>query len=86
MLGVTLKATYSATRKANGEELVARLKNVVGPGLPQDFRGIRGHQNSGHSSDSRTFPRTLALVTCGASTGPWPALGIRQNASLVNEL
>jgi exonuclease III len=31
MLGVTLKATYTATRKANGEELVARMRNVVGP-------------------------------------------------------
>ena len=31
MLGVTLKATYIATRKVNGDELQERIKNVVGP-------------------------------------------------------
>ena len=31
MLGVTLKATYTATRKTNGDELQVRIKNVVGP-------------------------------------------------------
>ena len=31
MLGVTLKATYIATRKANGDELQEKVKNVVGP-------------------------------------------------------
>ena len=31
MLGVTLKATYTGTRKANGDELQVRMKNVVGP-------------------------------------------------------
>ena len=31
MLGVTLKATYMATRKVNGDELQVRIQNVVGP-------------------------------------------------------
>ena len=31
MLGVTLKATYMATRKANGEVLQEKIKKVVGP-------------------------------------------------------
>ena len=31
MLGVTLKATYIATRKTNGDELQEKLKNVIGP-------------------------------------------------------
>ena len=31
MLGVTLKATYSATRKVNGDELQDRMKSVIGP-------------------------------------------------------
>ena len=31
MLGVTLKATYMSTRKANGDELQSKMKNVVGP-------------------------------------------------------
>ena len=31
MLGVTLKATYTATRKVNGDELQEKIKNVVGP-------------------------------------------------------
>ena len=31
MLGVTLKATYTTTRKANGDELQDMIKNVVGP-------------------------------------------------------
>ena len=31
MLGLTLKATYSATRKANGDELQDTIKQVVGP-------------------------------------------------------
>ena len=31
MLGVTLKATYTTTRKANGGELQEKIKNVVGP-------------------------------------------------------
>ena len=30
MLGVTLKATYTATRKENGDELQAKMKNIVG--------------------------------------------------------
>ena len=31
MLGVTLKATYAATRKVNGDELQDKVKKVVGP-------------------------------------------------------
>ena len=31
MLGVTLKATFTATRKANGDELQDKIKKVVGP-------------------------------------------------------
>jgi hypothetical protein len=31
MLGVTLKATHSATKRANGDELVERVRKVVGP-------------------------------------------------------
>ena len=31
MLGVTLKATYTATRKVNGDELQQKIKDVVGP-------------------------------------------------------
>ena len=31
MLGVTLKATFTATRKANGDELQEKIKNAVGP-------------------------------------------------------
>ena len=31
MLGVTLKATYTATRKVNGDELQDKMKNVLGP-------------------------------------------------------
>ena len=31
MVGVTLKATYTQTRKANGDELQSRIKNTVGP-------------------------------------------------------
>ena len=31
MLGGTLMATYTATRKSNGDELQERIKNVVGP-------------------------------------------------------
>ena len=31
MLGVTLKATHTATRKANGHELQEKMKNVIGP-------------------------------------------------------
>ena len=31
MLGVTLMATHTATRKANGNELQERIKNVIGP-------------------------------------------------------
>ena len=31
MLGVTLMATHTATRKANGDELQERIKNVIGP-------------------------------------------------------
>ena len=31
MLGVTLKATHTSTRKANGDDLQDKIKNVVGP-------------------------------------------------------
>ena len=31
MLGVTLKASYTATRGANGDELVTRMRHTVGP-------------------------------------------------------
>ena len=31
MLGLTLKATHAATKKANGDELVAISKKVMGP-------------------------------------------------------
>ena len=31
MLGVTLKATYTSTRKANGDDLQDKIKNMVGP-------------------------------------------------------
>ena len=31
MLGVTLKSTYTATRKSNGDELQSRIQNIIGP-------------------------------------------------------
>ena len=31
MFGVTLKATYGATRKTNGDEFQSKLQNVIGP-------------------------------------------------------
>jgi hypothetical protein len=31
MLGVILKSTYTATRKANGDEIQERIRNIVGP-------------------------------------------------------
>ena len=40
MLGVTLKATYMSTRKANGDELQEKIKNVVGPWRAGKFMNL----------------------------------------------
>ena len=54
MLGVTLKATYTATRKTNGDELQDKFKKVVGPWRAGKFMPLTMRP---YSLNSYAFPK-----------------------------
>ena len=57
MLGVTLMATYTATRKANGDDLQDKIKNQVGSWKSGKFMPLTMRP---FSLNSYAFPKLLA--------------------------